>query len=410
MSLIADIVQIYRNYPAFKTEVLVASVRSPLHVVEAGKLGAHVATLPPAVLRSLFNHPLTDKGLAASWPTGRRPASTSPDTGRMALPLLQPGELRRPRSSRPSCAPIPPGWPTTRPLPLARPAGARAWRAVGRPHGGDGARRAGACRGDGGARRQRAGRRPRRRRAGRAGAGGGAGAAALADPADCVGHEMPGILGVDAVHLCLEALQPGTRPLPQGTVARLLEGRQVLFREVATDARLLHAEAAGLAEHDALALVPGEGPPALLALLARDRGRWTPDRGRARWPSSAARSPRRSGGRMGCGMEEASGALPPNPHQGALPLGTPPRAEPLEPFTWLGGREGDLRRGCLSDPWPERQPRRRSPSRPPNQTDGLQRLCLCWGVQGGKAPMAGSRGRAPGASSVRHDSPCRPGR
>ena len=63
--LIADIVQIYRNYPAFKTEVLVASVRSPMHVVEAAKLGAHVATLPPAVLRSLFNHPLTDKGLAA---------------------------------------------------------------------------------------------------------------------------------------------------------------------------------------------------------------------------------------------------------------------------------------------------------------------------------------------------------
>jgi transaldolase len=65
MSLIADIVQIYRNYPAFKTEVLVASVRSPLHVVEAGKIGAHICTLPPAVLRSLFNHPLTDKGLAA---------------------------------------------------------------------------------------------------------------------------------------------------------------------------------------------------------------------------------------------------------------------------------------------------------------------------------------------------------
>jgi len=65
MGLIADIVQIFRNYPAFKTEVLVASVRSPLHVVQAAKLGAHVATLPPAVLRSLFNHPLTDKGLAA---------------------------------------------------------------------------------------------------------------------------------------------------------------------------------------------------------------------------------------------------------------------------------------------------------------------------------------------------------
>jgi transaldolase len=65
MALIADIVQIYRNYDNLKTEVLVASVRHPMHVVEAAKLGAHVATVPPAVLRSLANHPLTDKGLAA---------------------------------------------------------------------------------------------------------------------------------------------------------------------------------------------------------------------------------------------------------------------------------------------------------------------------------------------------------
>jgi transaldolase len=65
MDLIADIVQIYRNYPSLKTEVLVASVRSPLHIIDAAKLGAHVATLPPAVLRSLYLHPLTDKGLAA---------------------------------------------------------------------------------------------------------------------------------------------------------------------------------------------------------------------------------------------------------------------------------------------------------------------------------------------------------
>jgi transaldolase len=64
MQLISDIVDIYQNYD-FETEVLVASVRNPVHVVEAAKLGAHVATLPPAVLRSLFNHPLTDKGLAA---------------------------------------------------------------------------------------------------------------------------------------------------------------------------------------------------------------------------------------------------------------------------------------------------------------------------------------------------------
>jgi transaldolase len=65
MELIADIVQIYRNYPAIRTEVLVASVRHPIHVIQAAKLGAHVATLPPAVLRSLFHHPLTDKGLSA---------------------------------------------------------------------------------------------------------------------------------------------------------------------------------------------------------------------------------------------------------------------------------------------------------------------------------------------------------
>jgi transaldolase len=65
MDLIREIVAVYRNYPTLKTEVLVASVRSPLHVVEAAKLGAHVATLPPAVLRQMFQHPLTDKGLAA---------------------------------------------------------------------------------------------------------------------------------------------------------------------------------------------------------------------------------------------------------------------------------------------------------------------------------------------------------
>jgi len=65
MDLIADILQIFDNYDALKTQVLVASVRHPIHVIEAAKLGAHVATLPPSVLRSLFNHPLTDKGLAA---------------------------------------------------------------------------------------------------------------------------------------------------------------------------------------------------------------------------------------------------------------------------------------------------------------------------------------------------------
>ena len=65
MELIADIMTIFNNYPDLKTEVLVASVRHPVHVLTAAKLGAHVATLPPAVLRQLFHHPLTEKGLAA---------------------------------------------------------------------------------------------------------------------------------------------------------------------------------------------------------------------------------------------------------------------------------------------------------------------------------------------------------
>jgi transaldolase len=64
MALIGDICTIYRNY-SFKTEVLVASIRHPMHVVAAAKLGAHVSTMPPATLRQLFNHPLTDKGLKA---------------------------------------------------------------------------------------------------------------------------------------------------------------------------------------------------------------------------------------------------------------------------------------------------------------------------------------------------------
>lgn len=65
MRLIADIVQIYDAYPEFETEVLVASIRHPMHVVDAAKLGADIATIPPAIVRQMYNHPLTDKGLAA---------------------------------------------------------------------------------------------------------------------------------------------------------------------------------------------------------------------------------------------------------------------------------------------------------------------------------------------------------
>ena len=64
MDLIEDIVIIYENY-GFETEVLVASVRSKQHVIDAAIIGAHVATLPPKVIYELYEHPLTDKGLKA---------------------------------------------------------------------------------------------------------------------------------------------------------------------------------------------------------------------------------------------------------------------------------------------------------------------------------------------------------
>ncbi len=62
MDLVRQIVAIYDNY-GFKTQVLAASIRSPVHVVEAALAGAHIATMPFKVLEMLFNHPLTDKGL-----------------------------------------------------------------------------------------------------------------------------------------------------------------------------------------------------------------------------------------------------------------------------------------------------------------------------------------------------------
>ena len=91
------------------------------------------------------------------------------------------------------------------------------------------------------------------------------------DPADCVSGEMPALLAVDAAHLCIEGTIPGRgrcRPAWSGgcwTGARWCSAMRPPMR------RLLHAEAAGLARHDALVRVPGDGPPALVALLARDR-------------------------------------------------------------------------------------------------------------------------------------------
>jgi transaldolase len=81
MDLIADIVQIYAMYEEIDTQVLVASVRHPIHIIEAAKLGADVATVPPAIIKQLFNHPLTDKGLAqfvADWKKTGQTIPTAP--------------------------------------------------------------------------------------------------------------------------------------------------------------------------------------------------------------------------------------------------------------------------------------------------------------------------------------------
>ncbi|MEO0091452.1 MAG: fructose-6-phosphate aldolase [candidate division WOR-3 bacterium] len=62
MEIVGDIVQIFNNY-GFETEIIVASVRNPLHVVEAARMGAHIATVPFAVLKLMVGHPLTDIGI-----------------------------------------------------------------------------------------------------------------------------------------------------------------------------------------------------------------------------------------------------------------------------------------------------------------------------------------------------------
>jgi transaldolase len=64
MQIISDIRMIYDNYN-FDTQILVASVRHPIHVLEAARIGADVMTAPPAVIRQLFNHPLTERGIEA---------------------------------------------------------------------------------------------------------------------------------------------------------------------------------------------------------------------------------------------------------------------------------------------------------------------------------------------------------
>ena len=63
LGLISEIHTIFSNYPEINTQILVASARSPRHVVESAKIGADIVTIPPSTLRQLFNHPLTDTGL-----------------------------------------------------------------------------------------------------------------------------------------------------------------------------------------------------------------------------------------------------------------------------------------------------------------------------------------------------------
>lgn len=63
LTLISEIKQIYQNYPQFNTEILVASVRNPIHIVQAAKMGVDIATIPAKVMKLLAYHPLTDKGL-----------------------------------------------------------------------------------------------------------------------------------------------------------------------------------------------------------------------------------------------------------------------------------------------------------------------------------------------------------
>ena len=77
MDMISQVVEIFQNF-AFSTEVLVASIRGPVHVVEAARIGADICTCPPKSIESLFNHPLTDIGLEkfmSDWAKTQKPVS-----------------------------------------------------------------------------------------------------------------------------------------------------------------------------------------------------------------------------------------------------------------------------------------------------------------------------------------------
>ena len=91
MKVIEDTLQIYRNYE-IETQVLVASIRHPVHVVDAAKLGAHVATMPPDVLEKMVRHPLTDIGLKRFLDDWQKAGLKLPERGTLAAkarPLVQ---------------------------------------------------------------------------------------------------------------------------------------------------------------------------------------------------------------------------------------------------------------------------------------------------------------------------------
>jgi transaldolase len=64
LELIQQIREIYQNYDEFQTQIIVASVRHPIHVIEAARMGAEIVTIPPAILEQMVRHPLTDRGIS----------------------------------------------------------------------------------------------------------------------------------------------------------------------------------------------------------------------------------------------------------------------------------------------------------------------------------------------------------
>ena len=97
--------------------------------------------------------------------------------------------------------------------------------------------------------------------------------------AECVAAEFPAALAVDAASLCAERAMAGVREVPRGYVAALLGGRGAVFRAGAVPDLALHGEAVKLAGHEALVRIPGDGPPMLLALAARDGATLDPAQG-----------------------------------------------------------------------------------------------------------------------------------